>query len=99
MLAPIVDLPDEAGSLGIEFATAGGVTLALAHVSLSEMDQFRPVRFMFPPVPGSAERVVLRVDVRDAAAPVRLFEWRKRRLFGLRPLSTRPFCAFIFESA
>ncbi len=96
MLAPIVDLPDEAGSLGIELVTADGLILANARVALSEMDQNRPVRFMFPPVLGSARSVVLRVNARDTVAPVRLFEWRKRRLFGLRGLATRPFCAFIF---
>jgi hypothetical protein len=97
MLAPIVDLPDETGSLGIELATPDGLTIASARVSLSEIELHRPVRFVFPPLPSSRGTIVLRVDVRDAATPVRLFEWRKRRFLGLGRLATRPFCAFIFE--
>jgi SAM-dependent methyltransferase len=97
LLAPIIDLPGETGSLGVELTTPDGVTLAGARVALSELDQHRPARLMFPPVPSSVQRVVLRVDVRDTTTPVRLFEWRKRRFFGLRRLATRPFCGFIFE--
>jgi SAM-dependent methyltransferase len=97
MLAPIIDLPDDTGSLGIELATPDGSTVAHARVSLSEIEPHRPVRLVFPPVPSSAGGMVLRVDVRDTATPARLFEWRKRRFLGLGRLATRPFCAFIFE--
>lgn len=96
LLAPIVDLPEQSGSLGIELEAADGLTVAGARISLSEIDQHRPVRFVFPPVPSSARPLTLRVDVRDTATSVRLFEWRKPRGFGVRRLKTRPFCAFIF---
>ena len=97
ILAPISDLPDETGSLGIELVTPDGSTAARARISLSEMEPHRPVRFVFPPVESNARSLELRVEVRDTATPVRLFEWRKRRFFGLGRPATRPFCAFIFE--
>ncbi|HXJ84310.1 MAG TPA: methyltransferase domain-containing protein [Candidatus Methylomirabilis sp.] len=99
MLAPILDLPDETGALELELAAADGRILARAQVALSTMNSYAPVRFTFPPVSESAQRIVLRVAVADAAGPVRLFEWRKRRWFGLRPLAIRPFCAFNFAAA
>jgi hypothetical protein len=97
MLAPIIDLPDATGSLGIELTTPGGTTLANARTSLSEIDRHQPVRFVFPPIPATVPRIVLRVDVRDTTRPVRLFEWRKRRFLGLRRPATRPFCGLIFD--
>ena len=97
MLAPIIELPDDTGSLGIELETLDGATVAKARVSLAEIEPHRAVRFAFPPVPSSVGRMVLRVDVRDPTSPVRLFEWRKRGFLGLGGLTTRPFCAFIFD--
>jgi hypothetical protein len=97
LLAPIVDLPDEAGSLGIELVTPDGQTAASARIPLSEIDQHHPARSEFPPVPASRPSVVLRVDVRDMTTPVRLFECCRYRFLGLGRLATRPFCAFIYE--
>jgi hypothetical protein len=97
MLAPIIDLPEESGSLGIELATPEGVPVARAWVPLTKIAPVAPVRFAFAPVASSARPLVLRVDVRDATTPVRLFEWRQRRLGGLGGLRTRPFCAFLFD--
>jgi ubiquinone/menaquinone biosynthesis C-methylase UbiE len=95
-LAPIVDLADEGGSLGIELATPDGLAVAGARVPLGGIAPHHPVRFEFPALSPSVRSVVLRVDVRDTTTPVRLFEWRKRRFSGLGPLVTRPFCALIF---
>jgi hypothetical protein len=97
MLAPIVDLSDESGSLGIALSSPDGSPVARVRVSLAEIEHHGPVRFMFPPVPSSVRHIVLQVDVRDATTPVRLFEWRKHRFFGLGRLATRPFCALLFD--
>jgi SAM-dependent methyltransferase len=97
VLAPIIELPDETGSLGIELATPDGSTIASARISLAEIEPHRPVRFAFPSVPSSPGSVLLRIDVRGSATSVRLFEWRKRRFFGLGGLAAQPFCAFIFD--
>lgn len=97
MLAPIIDLPDGSGSLGIELSTPEGVTIARARVLLTELEPHSPVRFLFSPLPASARHIVLRVDVRDATTPVRLFEWRLYRFMGLGRLVTRPFCALRFD--
>jgi hypothetical protein len=95
LLAPLVDLPGGSGSLGIEVSMPDGIAVARARVALAEIDPGRPVRFAFPPVPGSAH-IGLRVDVRDATTPVRLLEWRPRRFLGLGRLAPRPFCALIY---
>ena len=96
VLAPILDLPDDTGSLGIELATPEGLLVASVRVSLAAIAQHRPARFVFAPIPSSAGPLVLRVVVHDTSTPVRVFEWRKRRLWGLGQLVTQPFCAFIF---
>src|SRR5262245_38047481 len=64
-------------------------------VSLTEIEPDRPVRFVFPPVRSSVPHIVLKVDSRDTAKPLRLFEWRERCFLDLGRPATRPFCAFI----
>ena len=96
VLAPIIDLPDDTGSLGIEVATPEGLLVASVRVSLVAIAQHRPLRFVFAPIPSSAGPLVLRVVVHDTSTPGRVFEWRKRGLWGLGRLATQPFCAFIF---
>jgi hypothetical protein len=99
MLAPIIEIPDGVGALAIELATPDGLVVAREEAPLSEIDYLHPVRFAFSPVPASAHSLILRVDVRNATAPIRLFEWRRRRLDGLGRLVTRPFCALLFSQA
>ncbi|HVQ74693.1 MAG TPA: class I SAM-dependent methyltransferase [Candidatus Binatia bacterium] len=96
-LAPIVDVPETGGSLGIELASPDGVTVARARVPLAEVNPEYPTRFSFAPIPAPAGSVVLRITLLDTTtARVRLFEWRRRRLLGFGGLAARPFCALVF---
>ena len=46
--------------------------------------------------PASHALMTLRVSVRDTAASVRFFEWRRYPPWGLGAVATQPFCAFVF---
>jgi MoaA/NifB/PqqE/SkfB family radical SAM enzyme/SAM-dependent methyltransferase len=99
-LAPLLDLPSESGRLGIEIVSLAGQIVAQVTVPLSEVSATRPTCFNFAPIPGSDQgRHWLRVFVRDADMPVRVFEWRKYRLFGLGRLQTGAFCGFVFNES
>jgi SAM-dependent methyltransferase len=99
LLAPTVDLPPSQGQLGIEIVTPQNEIILQVAAPAGEIDVSQPLQFEFAPMQGtSAGRYSLRVFARDVDVPIRLFEWRKYRLFGLGPLQTRAFCGCLFEA-
>jgi exonuclease VII small subunit len=100
LLVPHFDLFPEHGSFGIEVVSPAGQVVAQVTVPFSQVSLSHPTCFNFDPILGSDQgRHWLRVFVRDADSPVRLFEWRKYRLLGLGPLQTRAFCGFMFDES
>ena len=98
LLAPIVDFPMRAGTLGVTVISSAADVVAHGAVPLSEIDEHVPTRVTFPAIGGSDPgRLWLRVFVRDAAFPVRLFEWRRYRFGGLGRLERRAFCRLLFD--
>jgi SAM-dependent methyltransferase len=98
LLAAIFDFPPTQGILGIESVSPANQIVAQVTRPASEINDAEPVRFDFAPLRDSNQgRFWLRVFVRDADAPIRIFEWRKYAWFGLGRLRTRAFCGFVFE--
>jgi hypothetical protein len=99
LLAPVYDLPHQDGRIGIEIVSPDNRIVAQAVAPLSRLPEAEPARFEFVAVPETAaERFTLRVFVREAVRPLRLFEWRKHRLAGLGPTARRAFGGFVFEA-
>jgi hypothetical protein len=98
LLAAIFDFPPTQGALGIEIVSPANQIVAQVTRPANEINDAEPVRFDFAPLRDSNQgRFWLRVFVRDADAPIRIFEWRKYAWFGLGRLRTRAFCGFVFE--
>jgi ubiquinone/menaquinone biosynthesis C-methylase UbiE len=98
LLAAIFDFPPAQGALGIEIVSPANQIVAQVTRPANEINDAEPVRFDFAPLRDSNQgRFWLRVFVRDADAPIRIFEWRKYAWFGLGRLRTRAFCGFVFE--
>jgi ubiquinone/menaquinone biosynthesis C-methylase UbiE len=95
LLAPILTVPLRPGVLGIELHVRGRV-VAQSQVRLDEIDERIPTRFEFAPVSVSGDQPAwIRVFVRDAGHPVRLFEWQRRRLSSRAP-ERRAFAGLLF---
>ena len=97
LMAFAVYLPGCTGVIGVEVISPAGSIAAHALVGLDGFDPARPARFDFPAfttdVRGGWR---LRVFARSAAAPVKVFELRRRRL-ALGPGSRRAFYAEVSE--
>ncbi|MBM4259325.1 MAG: hypothetical protein FJ147_25925 [Deltaproteobacteria bacterium] len=97
LLAPVLDFPVEEGRFGIEIVSPANAIVAQVVVPFTEVDVQVPTSFRFAPINDSHQgRFWLRVFVRDATDPVRIFEWRKYRYGGFGSLQTRAFCGFLF---
>jgi len=93
LLAFRADVGAETGTLGLEIVSAAKKEIVVQTVipaSRSDLDV--PVRFQFaalgPEVPGTLE---FRVFARDLDVPIRVLEWRRRRLGGLRRSKSKLF--------
>ncbi|MBM4255588.1 MAG: hypothetical protein FJ147_06780 [Deltaproteobacteria bacterium] len=97
LLAPILDLPASQGSLGIEIVSPANIIMLHTLLPLVQIDEQAPTHFTFSPIADSQQgRFWLRVFVRDAIEPVRIFEWRKYRFGRFGYLQTRAFCGVNF---
>ncbi len=96
LLAPILDFPSATGTLGVEIVSPENAIVAQAVIPLSQVNDVAPARVTFPAIRDSDRgRFWLRVFVREADVPVRVFEWRKYRLCGIK-MRTQAFCGFVF---
>ncbi|MGE0824080.1 MAG: sulfotransferase domain-containing protein [Candidatus Binatia bacterium] len=97
LLAPILDFPALQGKLGVEIVSPANTIVAQSVVPLDHIDEQQPTCLQFSPVVDLHDgQLWLRVFVRDAVAPVRVFEWRRYGVGGLGHLHTRAFCGFLF---
>jgi hypothetical protein len=99
LLAVILKVPHSDGRIGVEIVSAQKRIVAQAAVGLAGLTEAGPVRLDIPPFKETDRaRFWLRVFVRDASLPVRIFEWRRYPLAGLGPAQARAFCGFVFDS-
>jgi len=100
LLAAIPDLPMRNGVIGVEIVSPSNKIVTQSTVMANEVDETIPVRFDFDTIKDSGNGpFYLRVFTKEIETPVRIFEWRKYKLFGLGPLRTKAFCGFVFEGA
>lgn len=100
LLALIVDFPLVSGSIGIEILSSDNSVIGHATLPLDNIDTSLPTRFDFPAVKDSDKgQLGLRVFLRDAGTPVRIFEFQKYKFFRFGPLITRAFCGFLFDDS
>jgi SAM-dependent methyltransferase len=96
-IAPLFDAPGGPGELVVEVVSPQGEIVAHARVPAAEAQDFRPLRVTFPPIVGSDQGTFeLRVAAVGTQGEVRVFEWRRPSLAGLRPCRRRPLCAVHF---
>jgi radical SAM protein with 4Fe4S-binding SPASM domain len=99
LLATAADPPPSRGEIGIEIVSPWDEIILQVSRTVRGVDTTQPVQFDFAPIQNTdSGRFWLRIFARDCDLPVRLFEWRKYRLFGLGPLQRRAFCGYIFEA-
>jgi hypothetical protein len=99
LLAFIIDFPLTSGTLGIEILSPANDIVRQSFIPFHQINESLPTRFDFPSIPDTDRgRFWLRVFGRDLDGPVRVFEWRKHRLYGLGPLRAKAFCGFLFEN-
>lgn len=97
LLALVLDWPAAQGVLGLELVSPDVRIVAHLTMPLARAPEDKPVRFDFSPLPASAPGAFeLRIFVREATAPVRVFEWQKYDFGGLGKLRRRIFCGLIF---
>jgi SAM-dependent methyltransferase len=97
LLALVLDLPSDAGTLGLELVSPTERIVTQAMIPLSQVSDDGPLVFRFDPVRDSDQGVYrLRVFVRDAPVPVRIFEWRRYSWAGLGSLHRRAFYSPVF---
>ncbi len=99
LLAVILDFPATAGTLGIEIVSPENTIVAQTTIPLNQVNDVALARLNFPAIRDSKQgQFWLRVFVRDANVPVRIFEWRKYTWLGLGAIKTQAFCGFEFHS-
>lgn len=98
LLALIIDFPSVSGEVGIQIASADNVPLAEATQPVAMVHDDAPTVFEFSPISNSDEqKLTLKVFVRGADLPIRLFEMRRYTLLGLGSLKSKAFCGFRFD--
>lgn len=98
LLAVSTDLPLKQGEFGIEIVSPAQTIVAQSLIACTEIEEHVPTCLVFSAVPDSDHSELwLRVFVRAATTPIRIFEWQKYVWGGLGYLQTRAFCGFLFE--
>jgi hypothetical protein len=98
LLAPVVEFPLKKGEMVLQILGASKELLVETSVSVTEINDDRPVVFRFPALANSdQEELTLHVFVQNIDVPVRLLEMRKYELGGFGSLSTKCFGGFMFS--
>lgn len=98
--APLIDLLPSKGEFGLEVLAPDGRVLRHVRRPANEMIPGEPFEFSFDPIPETkAGLFEVRLCGRDLDVPVRAYEWRRYRFFGLIALAPRPFLGFTFHNA
>ena len=98
LLAPILTVPLSPGALGIELVVDEQI-VARSEVALDQIEERLPTRFDFQPLAPSGDQPAwLRVFVRNAIYPVRVFEWQRQWWPSVRVAERRAFAGFVFAT-
>jgi len=96
-IAVAVDATPTAGRIELELRSPAGDVLRRSEVEAASLDESRPLRFSFEPLPAAPGALRLRVSARGLDVPVRVFEWQRADLGGVAR-RTRAFCGLDFEA-
>jgi hypothetical protein len=97
LIAPIVDVPLLNGELNMQILNDNEL-IAQSTVQIATIYDDRPLEFEFEPIKDSNRgQLTLHISVHKADAPIRIFEMRRYKYFGLGPVETRAFCGFLFD--
>lgn len=101
VLVPAADCSQPEGELGIEIVSPENQIICQATASLQKVKPFLPVRFDFSAICDSARGTFeIRVFVREAQQPVRVFERRfLGPLMGFRRWRATLLCGMIFNGS
>ncbi|MDR3617248.1 MAG: hypothetical protein P4L53_27075 [Candidatus Obscuribacterales bacterium] len=100
LLAPILDVPVQAGEICIRIFSEPDNLVAACNRSVSEIVDDEPVLFEFPAIACShSTKLHMRVYVQAVDAPIRIFELRHYELGGFGRLKTKPFVGFLFADS
>ena len=99
LLAPVLDAPQDQGTLGVEVVSPENQIVAQSTVALASLSEDAPARIDFATALDSRRGGFwLRVFVREARGPVRVWEWRRFRAAGLGRAERRLFAGLLFDA-